>query len=476
MHKANCMNQVLTRISLAIVLNAHVSIVSIDYALAEEQKSFSRPASGTGRVAPTLTDRPLLAQAPVHTSEPTAVPGSTSGKSVPVVVNGKELFKVYADSDEVLDKRLRQITAAIGELVDDPKFHPSSLTVRNNSNSSDIVFGDKLLFSVSEQDALGEGLPLSTVANNWLSSIKSTIESERYRRNLSDAIDQVKIGTVKANLLYFLGNPVSLRIGISVLGLLILSAISFSIKKSIPKYFHESNKRYTISKIAEFSSYFICLVFLSIVFSDTLGSLAVILGAATAGIALALKELIVSMAGWIAITFGDTYRVGDRVQIAGIKGDVIDVGLVRTTLMELGEWVQGDQYTGRIVRVANGSIFGAPTYNYTRDLPFLWDEVVIKVNSESDPEHARELIQKVLEEVTGGYVSEAKLGWERLKEKFLVEDEQIDPMVTMILADNKFEFTARYPVDFRQRRSVKDKVFSGVVKAFAATSGAVETA
>ncbi len=395
-------------------------------------------------------------------------------RSAAVVVNGKELFKVYGDTSAEVDKRLRLISAAIGRLVDDSKFHPSSLSVRDNTESSDIVFGDKVLFSITQADALGEGLPLPVVANNWLTSIKTTIESERYRRNLSDAIDQVKLGTVKTNLLYFLGNPVSLRIGISLLGLFILSIISYSVRKSIPRYFHESNKRYTVLKIAEFSTYFISLVFLSIVFSDTLGSLAVILGAATAGIALALKELIVSMAGWFAITFGDTYKVGDRVQIAGIKGDVIDVGLVRTTLMELGEWVQGDLYTGRIVRVANGSIFAGATYNYSRDLPFLWDEVIIKVNPESDPESARSIILGVCEEIVGDYVNEATLGWQRLKDKYLVEDEQIEPMVTMVVADGKFEFTARYPVDFRQRRATRDKIFSAVVKAFAETSGAVE--
>ncbi|MDZ4833204.1 MAG: mechanosensitive ion channel [Candidatus Melainabacteria bacterium] len=464
------------------LLALFASVVSMDSAFALDETNGEKPTAAH------LWGRQLIAQSPspAHagsTSKPGQVQAGTSSAgaappahSASVVVNGKELFKIYGESERSTDKRLRLISAAIGKLVDDPKFHPSSLTVRNGTNSSDIVLGDKPLFAITQEDALGEGVALPLVADKWLSSIKTTIESERYRRNLSDAIDQVKFGTVKSNLLYFLGNPVSLRIGISILGLLILSVISYSIRKSIPKYFHESNKRYTIGKIAEFCSYFVCLIFLSIVFSDTLGSLAVILGAATAGIALALKDLIVSIAGWVAITFGDTYRVGDRVQVGGIKGDVIDVGLVRTTLMELGEWVQGDQYTGRIVRVSNGEIFSAPMYNYSRDLPFLWDEVIIKVNSESDPESARHLIQKVCDEVTGDFTTEAKLAWERLKEKYLVEDERIDPMVTMIVADNKFEFTARYPVDFRQRRIVRDKMFSGIVRAFAETSGAVELA
>jgi len=400
--------------------------------------------------------------------------GEGVSAGLPVIVGGKELLVVHGDAGgRNAERRRSDLTAEINLLVDNPAFKPSALTV--NSDSSAIIYGDKVIVAVTQNDATSAGLTQADLAQKWLGSLRTSIESERYKRNLSDAIDQVKFGTVKSNILYILANPLSLRIGISVLGLIVLIIVTYSIRRSIPRYFHESYKRYTVSKIAEFSSYFLGLVYLSIVFSDTLGSLAVILGAATAGIALALKELIVSMAGWLAITFGDTYRVGDRVQIAGIKGDVIDVGLVRTTLMELGEWVQGDLYTGRIVRVANGSIFAGPMYNYSKDLPFLWDEVVIKITNESDVEQARSIIQGVVDDVVGDYVNEAKLGWERLKEKYLVEDEKIEPMVTMIVnSDSKFEFTARYPVDFRQRRTVKDEVFSAVVSGFNKTEGAVK--
>jgi small-conductance mechanosensitive channel len=113
----------------------------------------------------------------------------------------------------------------------------------------------------------------------------------------------------------------------------------------------------------------------------------VAIGVAGAGIAFALQEVIGSVAGWIAISFGGFYRPGDRVQVGGIKGDVIDIGILRTTLMELGEWVNSDLYSGRIVRVANSFVFKQPVFNYSGDFPFLWDE--LRLPGPSPPPFAR---------------------------------------------------------------------------------------
>lgn len=97
---------------------------------------------------------------------------------------------------------------------------------------------------------------------------------------------------------------------------------------------------------------FILAVFLiSIIYSEKLSGLTIVFGVAGAGIAFALQEVIASLAGWVAMSFGRFYKVGDRVQLGGIKGDVIDIGMLRTTLMECGGWINGDLYNGRIVRV-----------------------------------------------------------------------------------------------------------------------------
>jgi small-conductance mechanosensitive channel len=115
------------------------------------------------------------------------------------------------------------------------------------------------------------------------------------------------------------------------------------------------------------------------IFSASLGKMAVVFGVAGAGIAFALQEVIASLAGWVAISFGNIYNTGDRVQLGGIKGDVIDIGMLRTTMMEIGQWVNADLYNGRIVKIANSFVFKEPVFNYSGDFPFFWDEITVPI-------------------------------------------------------------------------------------------------
>lgn len=113
------------------------------------------------------------------------------------------------------------------------------------------------------------------------------------------------------------------------------------------------DNRYQAKKVGTFIGYASTLLFLVILYSNKLGGLTVAIGVAGAGIAFALQEVIASFAGWLAIMFGGFYKTGDRVQLGDIKGDVMDIGLFRTTIMETGQWVDGDLYNGRIVLIAN---------------------------------------------------------------------------------------------------------------------------
>ena len=141
----------------------------------------------------------------------------------------------------------------------------------------------------------------------------------------------------------------------------------------------DADTRYHARKLVAFSGYVLAVVAITAIFKDRLGGVTVAIGVAGAGIAFPLQEVIGNVAGWIAISFGGFYRPGDRVQVGGIKGDVIDIGILRTTLMELGEWVDSDLYNGRIVRIANSFVFKQPVFNYSGDFPFLWDELRLPV-------------------------------------------------------------------------------------------------
>ena len=215
---------------------------------------------------------------------------------------------------------------------------------------------------------------------------------------------------------------------------------------------------------------------LTVIFSDRLGSLTVAFGVAGAGIAFALQEVIGSVAGWVAVMFGNFYRIGDRVQLGGIKGDVIDVGVLRTTLMEVGEWVQGDLYNGRIVRVANSFVFKEPVFNYTADFPFLWDEIRLPVRYGSDHREARALLERIAKDQLSEYAAGAKETWKHLVGRYAIEDARVEPMVTMIANDNWIELTLRYAVDTKRRRATKDELFMAILDAVKATDGRVQLA
>lgn len=207
-----------------------------------------------------------------------------------------------------------------------------------------------------------------------------------------------------------------------------------------------------------------------------LGQFTVIFGVVGAGIAFALQEVIASFAGWVAISLGQFYKPGNRVQLGGITGDVIDISILRTTLMECGDWVKADLYNGRIVRIANSFVFKEPVYNYSADFAFLWDEITVPVRYGSEHRLAREILEKVALEVCGEYISSANQQWHKMTNKYLIEDARIEPMITLATNDNWMEFTVRYVVSYKKRRIKKDQLFTRILDEFENTNGRVKFA
>lgn len=227
----------------------------------------------------------------------------------------------------------------------------------------------------------------------------------------------------------------------------------------------DSEVRYRVRKIVTYGGMVLILFFLLIAISDQVARLSIALGAVGAAAVFALQEVVASIAGWVALSFGGFYKPGDRVQLGGIKGDVIDIGLLRTTLMETGAWVDGDLYSGRMVRVANSFVFKEPVYNYSSEFPFLWDEIKVPIDYSSDLEKAKALIHGAATKVVGTYTEESRECWEALTTHFLVEPARIKPTVMARANENWIECTVRYIVDYKMRRSTADAITREVLKA-----------
>jgi small-conductance mechanosensitive channel len=259
----------------------------------------------------------------------------------------------------------------------------------------------------------------------------------------------------------------------AVAGIAVIVLLSRLSQRSLNRHLKDTDARYHARKFVTFIGYLAGILLLASIFSDRLGSLTVALGVAGAGITFALQEVIVSIAGWVAVSFGRYYRTGDRVQLGGIVGDVIDIGVLRTTLLECGEWVKGDSYNGRIVRIANSFVFKEPVFNYTAYLPFVWDEIAIPVKYGCNVELSREIMQRVANEVAGATASQAKADWLQMAKQYMLDDERTDPVVTLAANDNWMEFTIRYVVDYKRRRWTKDRLFTRILEEIDASDGRV---
>jgi len=234
--------------------------------------------------------------------------------------------------------------------------------------------------------------------------------------------------------------------------------------------------RYKTRKALGLAGYLLGLIIGIAIFSDQIGNLAVIIGALSVGIGFALRELIQNLIGWGAISFGNLYKPGDRIQLGNNMGDVMDIGPLSTTLMECGGWVNSDLYNGRVVHVPNNLVLRESVVNYTPDFPFLWDEIVIPVRSDSDHKLARTLIESVGKSVQAQIAEAAHEAWTNFVRYNRAGEAGLESVVTLKFDANWIEFTLRYITDYRVRRSTQDKLYSAILEQIEATGGKVQIA
>jgi len=205
----------------------------------------------------------------------------------------------------------------------------------------------------------------------------------------------------------------------------------------------------------------VLLVSLVLVWRPLGGNLAPALGLATAGLAFAMQEVIGAIAGWFNITFGSIFRVGDRIQMAGVHGDVIDISLLKTRLMEVGSaggdtWVQGNQFTGLVVTVSNKSSFTEPVYNYSSYFEYIWEEVEVAVPHHGDWKTASIILER---EARRQSASEgARQAMTDVRRRFPVPAAEVEPRVFASADEGYMRLAVRFVVPIRSARSVKDDV------------------
>lgn len=190
-------------------------------------------------------------------------------------------------------------------------------------------------------------------------------------------------------------------------------------------------------------------------------------GLVTAGVAFALQRVVTALAGYVLILRGNTFNVGDRIVMGGVRGDVIALGFMQTTIMEMGQpppvqnadpamWVRSRQYTGRIVTVSNSRVFEEPVFNYTRDLPYIWDEMTIPVGYQADRAQAERILLDAAERNTQEITELGEPAIAALEKRYLVKRTDMKPRVYWRMTDNWLEMTVRFLAHDHAVRDLKD--------------------
>jgi small-conductance mechanosensitive channel len=211
------------------------------------------------------------------------------------------------------------------------------------------------------------------------------------------------------------------------------------------------------------------LVFLiaaTFIWARQVQNLGVFLGIVGVGLALSMQETLLCIAGWLLVVVRRPFDIGDRIEIDGRVGDVIDIGVFQTSLLEVGNWVKADQSTGRMSIIPNSMVLRHALHNYSKGFPFVWNEFATVVTFESNWELAKTLMLDEAETEAEKIGDEVKRQIERMQTRYAIHYDQLGPIVYTSIADHGVELTLRYLTPVRMRRTIKHRISESILRAF----------
>jgi small-conductance mechanosensitive channel len=219
------------------------------------------------------------------------------------------------------------------------------------------------------------------------------------------------------------------------------------------------------------------LIGLLSIWFDNPARLTTAVGLVSAGLAFALQRVVTAFAGYLLILRGNTFHVGDRIVMGAVRGDVIAIGFLQTTIMEMGQppsvqsadpdmWVKGRQYSGRLVSVTNAKVFDDAVYNYSRDFPYIWDEMSLPVSYNSNWTAARQILLDAAKKHAANITQLSEASLTILDKRFALNRAELEPSVFIRLTDNWIELSLRFLVQTHGVREVKSRMSADILAGF----------
>ena len=238
--------------------------------------------------------------------------------------------------------------------------------------------------------------------------------------------------------------------------------------RAVESRVEDPQSRYRWRKATTYFSFLIGAVLLTRIWFHGFQSISTMVGLISAGIAIALKDPLVNLAGWFFILWRQPFGVGDRIQVGDkVAGDVIDQRLFAFTLMEIGNWVDSDQSTGRIIHVPNGRVFTEVVANYSRGFKYIWDELRVIVTFESNWRDAKQVLDDIIVKHSEHMSERAEQRLREVSRKFMIFYHKLTPIVYTSVSDSGVMLTLRYLTEPQKRRTRQEAIWEDILDAFA---------
>ncbi len=213
--------------------------------------------------------------------------------------------------------------------------------------------------------------------------------------------------------------------------------------------------------------FFIAILILGRTWFEGFQSVATFLGILSAALVIALKDSVADLAGWLFLLWRKPFEIGDRIDIAGVIGDVIDQRIFKFSLMEVGNWVDADQSTGRVVHIPNHKVFTEKIANYTADFQFIWNELPVRISMESNWKKAKKILQGIADRHSANISDQAKQQLRSAARSYLITYRILTPTVYTDVKDFGIVLTIRYLTNPRTRRGTEQQIWEDVLSEFA---------
>jgi small-conductance mechanosensitive channel len=265
----------------------------------------------------------------------------------------------------------------------------------------------------------------------------------------------------------FANSPILLKGIKSVIIIFIFWILTKILHKIIKNSSMENASKFRWKKIVTYSSVLITFFLVGRIWYEGVQALATFFGLFSAGLAIALKELIANIAGWLFILFRKPFIVTDRIQIGDFAGDVIDQDIFQFTILEIRNWVDADQTTGRIIHIPNGKIFTQNLVNYTQGFNYIWNEIGVLITFESNWKKAKTILNKIVNNFPDKISKQIQNQIKKASEKFLLNNIDLSPQVYTDVKDSGVLLTVRYLCEPNKRRKTAQDIWEAILTEFA---------